>query len=140
MTFSTLHVNDLIIGQRIHGLDRVLVQLIATAELAAITAAPTEENPMLGDGRSMVIPQRQFHYLVAFQFNYLARYGLLEDIYVAEAAKVAVPPSVDHSIGRHGSRVVIPGLDPQRHLPIFMGLEWTRVELVGNFDILGACR
>ena len=140
MTFSTLHVNDLIIGQRIHGLDRVLVQLIATAELAAVTAAPTEEHPMLGDGRSMVVPQRQFHYLVAFQFNYLARYGLLEDIYVAEAAKVAVPPSVDHSIGRHGPRVVIPCLDPQRHLPIFMGLEWTRVELVGNFDILGACR
>ena len=66
MTFSTLHVNDLIISQRIHGLDRVLVQLIATAELAAVPAAPTKEHPMIGDGRRMVIPQRQFNYLMAF--------------------------------------------------------------------------
>ena len=58
MTFSTLHIDDLIIGQRIHGLDRVLVQLIATAKLTAVPAAPTEEYTMLGDGRRMVVPQR----------------------------------------------------------------------------------
>ena len=78
---------------------------------------------------------------MAFQLNYLARNGLLEDIYVAESAKIAVPPSVDHSVSRHGPRVVISCLDPQRHLSIFMGLKWTRVELVRNLDILGAgCR
>ena len=57
MTFSTLYIDDLIVGQCIHRLDRVLVQLVATAKLAAIPAAPTEKHSMLGDGRRVVVPE-----------------------------------------------------------------------------------
>jgi len=72
------------------------------------------------------------------EFINLARHGLLEDVGVAEAAEVAVAPSIDHAISCHSTRVIISSLDLNRHLSVFVSLKGAWIELIGYKDVLAS--
>ena len=138
MGLSTAHIHYESVCQRIDWLHGVFVEDVAAAELAAVATTPGEHHSVLVDRRSMVVAKCKFCDLMILELVHLARHRLLENICIAEPAEVAVAPCVDNAVSRHRPRVVVPGLDLNWHLSIFIRLERARVELMWNFDVEAA--
>lgn len=96
-----MNIGDKTVSQSAYRLHLIFIQHITTTELATITSTPRKDHSLLIDCCSMVIAKSQFCYLVAFELDNLPRHRLLEDISVAQSAKVSVAPGVDDSVLGH---------------------------------------
>ena len=112
MTFPALGIHNEMVRKRINWPHRILVQLVATAELATVASAPTEKHPLFTNSCCMVISEGQFDNLVALKLDNLTRYGLLQDIYVTKTSKASITPCVNHAVCGDSSGVTITCFDP----------------------------